>query len=218
MQRRTLYILIAVAVILSLSAWMHHRKKKASAKKFSFGQVLQSAVPSTTMPPRGSLWAKFGKSRAPGTTRAPKKWRVVSSAAPAQRVEIPTIRPEVIPPYTLGPVPNGLTRVPEPPIMGPVRDANLVLVDGEYSLFDKPAAAGASVIAGLNVPPVQNPWSVDSWKFLIGADVSSAMAVIENLFPSFPADIRSVNEGPKMSGALTLVYNQENKVVKVVRD
>ena len=218
MQRRTLYILIAVAVVLSLSAWMHHKKKKAaSAKKFSFGKALQSAVPSMTMPPRGALWAKFGKSRAPGTTRAPK-WRVVSSEAPAQRVAIPTIRPEVIPPYTLGPVPNGLTRVPEPPTMQPVSDSNLVLVDGQFSLFTKPAGAGASVIGGLNVPAVQNPWSVDSWKFLLNADVSSAMGVIKNLFPSFPATARSVKEGPRMSGALTLVFNDENKVVQIVRD
>ena len=213
MQRRKLYIIIAVILVLSFSMWMYNKNKKKSAKSGKKFSMLSFA----TNEPRGKLWAKFGKTPAPGGTLVPG-----GTLPPrvASRVAIPTIKPDVMPPFTLGPVPNGLTRVPEPPTMQPVAESDLIL-DGtgtNFTLFDRPAGAGATIIGGMNVPAVQNPWSVDSWKFLINSDVSTAVGVVKNLFPSFPVTTRSVKEGPKMSGAVTLVYNESNKVVQVVRD
>jgi hypothetical protein len=225
MQRRTYTILAAVILVASI-AFLMLRKKHHKSRAFA---VTGTPFPSSlgTLAPRGSLWSKFGKStRAPGTTRAPWTTRspkmmrgAVATASPAARVAVPTIKPDLIPPFTLGPVPNGITRVPEPPTMQPVADSDLVLdQDGGFTLFDAPASAGATIIGGMNVPAVQNPWNVASWQFLRGADVSSALGVVKNLFPSFPITTRSVKEGPKMSGAVTLVYDEGNKVSQIVRD
>lgn len=234
MQRRTIYIILAVAVVLTVVVWMT-KKKRAAIPTKQFPMRDPSTYPSAT--PRGHFWNKFGKprgSRAPGSSAMPsaRMTRMPSSmpssglrsflpsASPASRVAIPTIKPEVFPPFTLGPVPNGVTRVPEPPTMQPVADAGLVLdgARGGFTLYDDPAGAHASMVGGLNVPAVQNPWDLASWQFLKGADVGSALGVVQNLFPSFPITTRSAAEGPKMSGAVTLVYDKSNKVTNIVRD
>jgi hypothetical protein len=223
MQRRTLYIILAVVVVLSILAWMYNKNKKKSSGK-GFALSMKSSGSFATSEPRGKLWAKFGKTRAPGGTLVPGGTLMPGGTLPprvASRIAIPTIKPDIVPPFTLGPVPNGITRVPEPPTMQPVGESSLVLDTASgntFTLYDSPAGAGATIIGGMNVPAVQNPWSVDSWRFLIGSDVSTAVSVVKNLFPSFPVTTRSVKEGPKMSGAVTLVYDEGNKVKQVVRD
>lgn len=131
----------------------------------------------------------------------------------------PTSRPESVPPYTLGPVPNGLTRVPEPPTLQPYADSELVeTADTGATLYDMPAASAAASIDGMAVPAVQDPWNTESWKFLVGSKVDTAVRIVNNLFPSFPISARSVSEGPLMSGAVVLKYDSNRRVVAVVRD
>lgn len=222
MNRRTLYVLAAVILVAAIAFFM--LRKKSPARGSAFPSASVTPFPGTPAP-RGGLWSKFGKvagvgsgTRSPRGTRAPGM-TAAETSPPVARVSVPTISPEVFPPHTLGPVPNGITRVPEPPTKQPSPDrADFDFENGAFTLFTSPAGAGATIINGLNVPAVQNPWNVASWQFLRGADVSSALAVVKNLFPSFPVTTRSIKDGPRMSGAVTLVFDESNKVVQIVRD
>lgn len=194
-----------VVLLVVLIAWFVHSKKKSSKRRISG----LSFPPASGKP--GSMW-RDAASAAPGIA---KKARALG----AERIgtsAVPTISPVTTPPYTLGPVPNGLTRTPEPPTLRPAEPSELEGADG--ILYDSPAGARATSVNGVQVPPVQNPWETKSWSFLIGVDVKTALEIVNNLFPSFPVTARSASDPPGMSGALTLKYDDKNKVVAVVRD
>lgn len=206
---------IAVAVLAIVLAWFFLIRKKTSR-----GSAFPSATPfSATARPFAPLKSIF-PGRKMASTGAPLSRRPVGVLRPAGAV--PTVRPEVVPPFTLGPVPNGVTRVPEPPTSQPYADADFDETDaGDFSgptVFDLPAGAHANSVAGISVPSVQNPWDTNSWKFLIGAPVEAAQAIVANLFPSFPVSVRSTSDPPLMSGALVIKHDGSNKVVTIVRD
>jgi hypothetical protein len=199
-------IVVLVVLVIALIAWFVHRKKKSSKRKIS-----GLSFPPVSGKP-GSMWREQVASAAPGLA---KKVRSLGSGDHFPSA-VPTISPTTTPPFTLGPVPNGLTRTPEPPTLQPANAAELVGADA--TLYDLPAGARATSIGGVQVKPVQNPWDTKSWEFLVGVDVKTALEIVNNLFPSFPISARSASDPPSMSGALTLKFDQAGKVVAVVRD
>ena len=149
-------------------------------------------------------------------SRAPYSSRPLRTAT-----ALPSFRPETTPPYTLGPVPNGITRTPEPPAVDLPSEANIIIpqLSGGYaSVFEDPAPRNSGSANGSAIPAVQNPWDVQQWRFLVGQPVGAAISIINEQFPSFPVAKRHVQAGPGMSGAVTLRFDNSGKVVSVVRD
>ena len=205
---------IAIAAVVLFLAWFFLIRKKK--KTTAFPTARPFAATARPFAPLKSIFP----GRKMATTGAPLSRKPVGVLRPTG--EVPTVRPEVVPPFTLGPVPNGVTRVPEPPTSQPYADADFDETDaGDFNgptVFDLPAGAHANSVAGISVPSVQNPWDTSSWKFLVGAPVEAAQAIVANLFPSFPVSVRSTSDPPLMSGALVIKHDSSNKVVAVVRD
>lgn len=205
------WVFVAIAVVVVLAVFWHLRKKHQKPNPSFFPLTPATAKPSA------SLWKRASKT--PGTkspfTVAPTR-SPATTKAPYAMSGIPTVSPVTVPPFTLGPVPNGLTRTPEPPTLRPAEGVEFAGAEG--SLYDSPAPARATSISGIQVPPVQNPWEVKNWQFLVGVDAKTALDIVSNLFPSFPISARSASEPPSMSGAIVLKTDSAGKVVSVVRD
>lgn len=170
--------------------------------------------------PRGVRAASLGGVERPARLRSTRG--VAPSSRPLRAVSAaPAAIAETMPPYTLGPVPNGLTRVPEPPVVEEPDEAEIVIPrysGGQASVFEEPAPRNVSTASNVAVPAVQNPWDTAQWRFLVGLPVQTALDIIQQQFPSFPVAKRHVQAGPGMSGAVTLRYDNSAKVVGVVRD
>ena len=205
---------IALVVLAIFLVWFFLFKKKKGAKGTAFPTARPFGASARPLSPLKRIFP----GRAMKGTGSPRPGTMAPLGSARPSGAIPTIRPEVIPPFTLGPVPNGITRVPEPPTGQPYAASDSDDSSGMDTLYDQPAGANSGSIAGLSVPSVQNPWETASWKFLIGAPVGAAQAIISNLFPSFPFSVRSTSDPPLMSGALVVKHDGSNKVVAVVRD
>ena len=208
---------IAIAVLAIFLVWFFLIRKK-SARGSAFPTARPFAATARPFSPLKTIFP--GRKMATTGSPLPGSPRPVSTLRPTGA--IPTVRPEIVPPFTLGPVPNGVTRVPEPPTAQPYADADFE-ESADYeragpTVFDQPAGAHANSVAGISVPSVQNPWDVSSWKFLIGAPVEAAQAIVANLFPSFPVSVRSTSDPPLMSCALVIKHDGSGKVVTIVRD
>lgn len=222
--QRKIWVAIAIVLVVSSCSWWVAKRRHAAAvaatHTHTHAPLASAASPDwLALMGGGTTRTTAGGSAGSATWDATATPGGGAASGPPLGGPIKTLRPETAPPYTLGPVPNGLTRVPEPPTLQPFGDADLPEnVDGVWALEDLPANSPASAVRGLAVPPVQNPWSTDSWKFLLGTNINIAIAVVNNLFPSFPITARSMHQGPLMSGALVLKYDDSKRVVAIVRD
>lgn len=223
--KRRIVLIVAVVLVAVFLLWWFFKGKKGQSK--GYGTRTPGAwtrPPGYTGGPQGDMWGPSVDTGVGGGSISnladfiPSSMAPSLTALPSSGKGIATIRPQTMPPYTLGPVPNGVTRVPEPPTTRPVEESDPDLVNGGYSLFDQPAGSRATSIGGVAVPAVQNPWDVGAWRFLVGVDVNTALNIIANLFPSFPVSTRKVTDGPLMSGAVTLKYDDGGRVVSVIRD
>jgi hypothetical protein len=195
------WVIVAIVLLAIVLSWYFVSKKKGEKKR----KISGLSFPPVSGKP--SMWLE---------SAAPHLAKKLEEAEPIFASRVPTIAPTSMPPYTLGPVPNGLTRTPEPPTLRPAAASELEGPHGELYAF--PAEANSTSVNGVQVKPVQNPWDPKSWEFLIGTDAKTTLEIVDNLFPNFPISARSASDPPSMSGALVLKLDNAKKVASIVRD
>ena len=230
MRKYTALLIAVVAVVIAASFIF-----ALNPKRQALGGPI--AVPASVSPTGQLTYLKPEFATSSPGTRTPRGIRALDAIARPFRLRgsgpsvpprkplgtlstAPSVAPSTVPPYTLGPVPNGLTRVPAPPAVDSPADAEIIVPrdSGLATLFEEPAPRNTTQVGGVAVPAVQNPWDTNQWRFLVGLPVPAAMEIIQQQFPSFPVARRHVQAGPGMSGAITLRFDNSNTVVSIVRD